>query len=323
VVKAIVRERYGSYDAVRFRDVDPPDLGPRDVLVRARAAGVDRGVWHLLHGQPYLVRPAFGLRRPRQPVLGSDVAGVVEAVGAEVGRFRPGDEVLGIGRGSWAELVACPEHKLVPRPTGLDDAEAAVLAISGLTALQAVRDRARVQPGQRVLVLGASGGVGTFAVQVARDAGAEVTGVCRTDKLDLVRGLGATEVLDHTREDATARTGRYDAILDIGGALPLARLRRALTPTGTLVLIGAEGGGRWIGTLDRPLRAVLWSPLLRQRLGALVSSEDQADLAALTTLVASGRVTPVVDRTFPLADAAAALRHLGDGHARGKLALTV
>ncbi len=322
-MQAIVQERYGSADVLQVREVDRPAIGADEVLVQVRAAGVDRGVVHLMTGLPRIARVAIGVRRPRQPVPGLDLAGVVEAVGTDVTRFRPGDEVCGIGIGSYAEYARAKESKLAPRPPGLSFEQSAALAISGLTALQAVRDQAEVQAGQHVLVLGASGGVGSFTVQVAKALDAEVTGVCGPAKLDLVRKLGADHVLDHTRDDFAATGRRYDAVIDIGGNSSLARLRRSLTPRGTLVIVGGEGGGRWLGGTDRQLRALLLSPFVTQRLRAFVSSENHVDLLALIELVAAGRLTPAVDRTYPLVEAADAIRHVADGHARGKVVLTV
>lgn len=320
---AIVQDTYGPADTLELRDIDPPEIGPTDVLVRVQAAGVDRGVWHLMTGLPYPTRLAFGLRRPKTPVPGMDLAGAVEAVGADVTRFAPGDEVFGIGTGTFAEFAVAKEAKLAHRPLGSSVEQAAVTAVTGLTALQAVRDHGQVRPGQHVLVLGASGGVGTFAVQLAKANGAEVTGVASTAKLDLVRSLGADHVIDYTREDPTRRTQRYDVIIDTGGNTPLSRLRRALTPTGTLVIVGGEGGGRWLGGLDRQLRAMLASSFTRQTLTTFVASENAEDLAHLAHLIQVGMLTPVVDRTFPLAETAKAIRYLEEGHARGKVAVTV
>lgn len=321
-MKAIVQDRYGPPEVLRVGEVDQPVPGPGQVLVRVHAAGVDRGVWHLVTGLPLLVRLlGFGLRRPRQPVPGLDLAGTVEAVGAGVTGFAPGDEVFGIGTGTYAELALAPAGKLAPKPAGLGFAAAAAVPVSATTALQAVRDHARVGPGQRVLVLGASGGVGSFAVQLAKLAGAEVTGVCSAAKADLVRSLGADAVLDHAVDDVTA--GRYDAILDAGGVLPLRRLRRALTPTGTLVLIGGENGGRLTGGFQRQLRAVAWSPLTKRKMRVFVASENAADLVELTGPLAAGTLRAAVDRTYPLVAAPDAVRRLADGQVRGKLVVTV
>jgi NADPH:quinone reductase-like Zn-dependent oxidoreductase len=293
------------------------------VLVRVRAAGVDRGVIHLMTGLPYAVRLAgYGVRAPKNPVPGRDLAGVVEAAGANATRFEPGDEVFGIGGGSFAEYACAVEAKLARKPVGLGFEQAAAVAISGVTALQGLRDRAGVQAGQHVLVIGASGGVGSFAVQIAKALGAEVTGVCSSAKVDFVRSAGADHVVDYTRDDFA--DGRpYDVILDIGGNSQLSRLRRALTPRGTLVIVGGESGGRWLGGSDRQLRAMLLSPFVRQRLGTFVSSEKGEDIAVLAELIESGRVTPLVDRTFALGEAAEAIRYVDGGRARGKVVITV
>jgi NADPH:quinone reductase-like Zn-dependent oxidoreductase len=275
-------------------------------------------------GLPYPIRLAgYGLRAPRTPVPGADVAGVVAAVGKDVTRFRPGDEVLGIGKGAFAEYARALERKLVPKPASLTFEQAAAVAISGSPALQAVRDHAHVKPGQKVLVIGASGGVGTYAVQIAKAFGAEVTGVCSTTKVDLVRSIGAEHVIDYTREDFADGGQRYDAILDIGGNSTLSRLRRCLTPTGTLVIIGGESDGRWLGGNDRQLRALLLSPFVSQRLRTLYPRENREDIAALTELIERGEVTPVIDRTYRLSEAPKAIRYVDEGHARGKVVITV
>jgi NADPH:quinone reductase-like Zn-dependent oxidoreductase len=325
-MKAIVQDRYGSADVLELRDIDKPKIGESEVLVRVHAAGVDRGVWHLMTGLPYFLRliiPDLGLRAPKNPVRGSDVAGVVAAVGKDVTEFRPGDEVFGIGMGSYAEYTRVPEDKLAPKPANLTFEQAAVVPISGLTALQAVRDSGKVQPGQKVLIIGASGGVGTFAVQIAKSFGADVTGVCSTTKVDLVRSLGADHVIDYTREDFAEKEHYYDVILDTGGYSSLSRLRRALTPTGTLVIVGAETDGKWFGGFDRSIRAMLWSPFLGQKLVAFVNSENAEDLIAIKELIETGMVTPTVDRTFSLSEASKAISYLEEGHARGKMAITV
>jgi NADPH:quinone reductase-like Zn-dependent oxidoreductase len=320
-MQAVVQHGYGGTDHWQIADIDRPSIADDEVLVEVRAAGLDRGTWHLMAGLPYLVRPMFGLRTPRNPVPGLDVAGVVVAVGDGVTRFRPGDEVFGIAKGSFARYAAAEEAKLAPKPAGCSFEQAAVVAVSGLTALQAVRDQARITPGQRVLVLGASGGVGTYAVQIAKAFGAEVTGVASTAKLDLVRALGADHVIDYTDEDPTAGDVRYDAILDVGGMTPLRRLRRALTADGTLVIVGGEGGDRLIGGVDRQLRARLWSPFVGQRLTSFISKETADDLVPLAEMIDEGAVTPALERTYPLADARSAMDQLIDGTVRGKLAL--
>jgi NADPH:quinone reductase-like Zn-dependent oxidoreductase len=325
-MKAIVQDEYGSPDVLELRDVDKPRFGDDEVLVRVHAAGVDRGVWHLMTGLPYFLRliiPDLGLRAPKNPIRGSDVAGVVAAVGKHVTAFQPGDEVFGIGTGSYAEYTRVPEDQLAPKPVNLTFEQAAVVPISGLTALQAVRDSGKVQPGQRVLIIGASGGVGTFAVQIAKSFGADVTGVCSTTKVDLVRSLGADHVIDYTREDFAEKKHHYDVILDTGGHSSLSRLRRALTPKGTLVIVGAETDGKWFGGFDRSIRAMLLSRFVGQELIAFVNSENAEDLIAIKELIETGPVTPTVDRTFSLSEASKAISYLTEGHARGKMAITV
>ncbi|MFD3443548.1 NAD(P)-dependent alcohol dehydrogenase [Microbacteriaceae bacterium 4G12] len=322
---AVVQDEYGPADRVlRVERVPVPVPAEGEVLVRVAAAGVDRGVWHLLAGLPYPIRLAgFGLRRPRTRVRGADVAGRVEAVGPGVDAFSPGDEVFGIGAGSFAEFVLCPAAKLAARPAQLSPKQAAAVPVSGLTALQAVRDQGRVAVGHRVLVVGASGGVGSFAVQIAKAFGAHVTGVSSAGKASLVTGLGADRVIDYAAEDFSAGSERYDVIIDTGGHASLRRLRRALTRTGTLVIVGSETGGRWLGGTDRQLRAMALSPFVPQKLGTFVASENAADLRVLADLVRSGAVMPAVDRAFPLEDAPAAIGYLLAGRARGKVVLTV
>jgi NADPH:quinone reductase-like Zn-dependent oxidoreductase len=323
-MKAIVRDTYGSLDVLELRDIDKPEIGDEEVLVRVHAAGVGRDVWHVMTGLPYPIRLAgYGLRAPKNPVIGSDVAGVVEAVGKNVTRFQSGDEVFGIGKGSFAEYARALEDKLAPRPANLSFEQAAVVAISGLTALQGLRDHGKVRPGQEVLVIGASGGVGTYAVQLAKAFGAHVTGVCSTPKVDLVRSIGADHVIDYTREDFAEGEQCYDLILDIGGNSTLSRLRRALAFRGTLVITGGEGGGRWLGGTDRQLRALILSRFVDQKLGTFISKENHEDLLVLKGLIESGKVTPVIDRTYPLAEASEAIRYLEEGYAQGKVVITV
>ncbi|MGH8776275.1 MAG: NAD(P)-dependent alcohol dehydrogenase [Jiangellaceae bacterium] len=323
-MKAMVRDRNGSPDILRLEDVNMPVIGPDDVLVRVHAAGVDQGVWHIVTGLPYRVRVAgYGVRRPKSRVAGMDIAGTVEAVGANVTRFKPGDEVFGTSDGSLAEYARASQDAVVRKPARLTFEQAAAVPVSACAALQGLRDRGEITEGQRVLVIGAGGGVGTFAVQLAKVFGAHVTGVCSTAKVDLVRSLGADDVVDYTREDFAARSRRYDLILDTAGNRPLSRLRRALTPEGTLVIIGAEVGGRWLGGVDRQLRAALLSPFVGQRLRILLSKEGPADLELLGEMIKAGTVTPVVDRTFPLSEVPEAIRYLRDGKARGKVVITV
>jgi len=323
-MKAIVQDTYGSTDVLELRDIDKPEIADDEVLVRVHAAGVDRGVWHTMTGLPYPIRLAgYGLRAPRTPVPGMDVAGVVEAVGNDVTRFQPGDEVFGIAKGAFAEYARAPESKLAPKPANLTFEQAAVVAISGLPALQALRDHGKVRAGQKVLIIGASGGVGTYAVQLAKAFGAEVTAVCSTTKVDMVRSLGADHVIDYTRDDFADGVSRYDVILDIGGNSSLSRLRRALTPRGTLVIVGGEKDGRWLGGTDRQIRALMLSPFLGQKLGTFISKENHEDMLVLKKLIEAGKVTPVIDRTYPLSEAPQAIRYLEQGHARGKVVITV
>lgn len=319
-MKAIVQDTYGSSDVLELRDVETPKPGPGEVLIAVRAAGVDAGVWHLMSGRPYLLRlMGYGLRAPKVAVRGREVSGRVEAVGGGVGAFKPGDEVFGICEGSFAEYVCARQDKLAHKPAGLPLEEAAALPLSGLTALQALRDVGRVRPGQRVLVIGAAGGVGTFAVQLAKAYGAHVTGVCSTAKTELVCSLGADEAIDYTREDFADGVRRYDLILDTAGNRGLSHLRRALTPRGRLVIVGGEGGGRWLGGIDRVLRAALLNPFVRHTLGGIFAAERQSDLEVLRRHVEDGTLSPAVQRTFPLAQAPEAVERLHRGEARGKM----
>lgn len=323
---AVVHDRYDAEpeSALRVAEVPRPQIDDDEVLVQVHAASVDRGTWHVMAGLPYPVRAAgFGLRRHERTNPGMNLSGVVTSVGADVTGFQPGDQVYGVGRSTFAEYSRARADKLALKPTTLSFEQAAAVPISGLTALQAVRDRGQVTQGQRVLVIGASGGVGTFAVQLAVHLGAEVTGVCSGSKADVVRALGAQHVIDHTREEVTAGGHRYDVVLDIGGNRPLRQLRRTLTPHGRLVIVGGETGGRWLGGTDRLLRAQLLSPFVGQTLGGFLSSENARDLETLRELIEASAVTPVIDRTFPLDQVAAGIRHLVDGHARGKVVITV
>jgi NADPH:quinone reductase-like Zn-dependent oxidoreductase len=323
-MKAIVQDTYGPTDVLELRDIDKPEIADNEVLVRVHAAGVDRGVWHVMTGLPFPIRLAgYGLRVPKTPVPGMDVAGVVEAVGKDVTRFHPGDEVFGVGKGAFAEYARAPQDKLAPKPANLTFEQAAVVAISGLPALQGLRDHGKVRPGQKVLIIGASGGVGTYAVQLAKAFGANVTGVCNTTKVDMVRSLGADHVIDYTRDDFAKGEQRYDVILDIGGNSSLSRLRRALAPRGTLVIVGGETGGRWLGGNDRQLRALLLSRFVGQKLTTFISKENHEDLLVLKELIEAGKVTPVIDRTYPLTDVPQAIRYVEQGHARGKVVITV
>ena len=325
-MKAIVQDKYGTEPEVvlRLAEIDRPTIAADEVLVRVRSASVDRGTWHVMTGRPYLIRVVgFGLRAPKASNPGRSLAGTVELVGKNVMEFRPGDEVYGSCDGSFAEYARVEPSKLAPKPANLSFEAAAACPISAVTALQAVRDKAKVQPGQRVLVIGASGGVGTFAVQIAKAFGAEVTGVCSTAKVDMVRTIGADHVVDYTREDFTDGKIRYDVILDIGGNRRLSQLRRALSTKGRLVIVGGESDGRWLGGFDRQIRALVLSLVVSQHLGMLASSENSADLVALSELIESGKITPVIDSTYALNDVPAAIRYLTDGHAQGKVVITV
>ncbi|HST16734.1 MAG TPA: NAD(P)-dependent alcohol dehydrogenase [Gaiellaceae bacterium] len=322
-MKAIVRDTYGSVDALRLADVDMPVASESEVLVRVRAAGVDQGVWHLMAGMPYVMRLAgFGLRAPKNALLGYDVAGQVEAIGAEVSAFRPGDEVFGTCGGSFAEYATARPDRLAAKPSNCSFEQAAATPVSGYAALQAVRDHGKVKSGQRVLIIGAGGGVGTFAVQIAKAYGAEVTGVCSTAKIDLVYSIGADHVIDYTRDDPIDGRERYDVILDIAGNRPLSKLRRALTPRGTLVIVGAEDAGNWLG-VRRSLRAAALSPFLHQNLVTYISKQREQDLQELRALLESGTITAVVDRTFPLNEVPEAIRYLRDGRPGGKIVITI
>ncbi|MGW5741505.1 NAD(P)-dependent alcohol dehydrogenase [Amycolatopsis sp. NPDC003861] len=321
-MKAIVQDRYGNPGVLEPRDIERPAPGPGEVLVRVHAAGVDPGVWHLTTGQPYLVRLlGFGVRRPKNPVRGLDFAGTIEETGDGVTKFRRGDEVFGECTGAFAEYAVAKADRVAAKPARLSFEQAGAVAISGCTALQGLRDAGRVRPGQSVLVIGAAGGVGSFAVQLAKTFGAEVTAVCSTGKTDLVRELGADHVVDYRREDFTGR--RYDLVLDTAGARRLTHLRRALTPRGTLVLVGSETGGRWLGGTQRLAGAALLSLFVGHRLRGLVSAVRGADLEVLRETIEAGGLTPALDRTYPLADAAAAIDYVHKGHSAGKVVLTL
>lgn len=321
-MRAITHTRYGNSDVLRLAQVPRPLVGDGQVLIRVHAAGLDRGTEHLMTGKPYAVRLSLGMRRPRNPVLGRDVAGIVLETGAGVTRFSPGDEVYGVAPGSFAEYAVTREDKLALKPADLSFAEASVVPISAGTALQALTVAGRVSLGQAVLVTGASGGVGSYAVQLAASLGAEVTGVCSSAKVDHVTALGAHHVLDYTRDDWADGTRRYDLILDVAGNPSVRRLRRALTPHGTVVFVGGEGSGAITG-MSRQLRGALLSPFLNQRLVLLMSRERGADYERLAKLIEAGQLTPTLDRSYPLEQAGEAMRHLEEGQIRGKVAITV
>lgn len=318
---AVLQDRYGSSSVLRLGRVALPAVGDHDVLIDVRAAGVDRGTEHLMTGRPYAVRLAVGIRQPKNPVPGRDVSGVVADIGSAVTRFTIGDEVYGIAPGSFAEYALASETKLARKPMNLTFAQAAVVPVSGATALRALVDIGRVRSGQSVLVLGASGGVGTYAVQLGKAFGAEVTGVCGTTKTDLVASLGADHVVDYHRADFADGTRTYDLVLDIAGNPSLGRLRQALKPRGTAVFIGGEGSGVITG-MGRQLRGVLMSPFLKQRLVLLVAKERASDYERLTDLIETGRVAPSLDRTYPLEEVPHAMQQLETGQVRGKVAIT-
>jgi NADPH:quinone reductase-like Zn-dependent oxidoreductase len=321
-MRAIIQTEYGTADVLRMAEIERPVIGADEVLVKVRAAGLDRGTWHLMAGMPYAARLAVGLRAPKNPVPGLDVAGVVVAAGGEVTRFQSGDAVFGVSKGSFAEFAAARESKLAPKPSNLTFEQAAAVPVSGMTALRALTDVGRLQAGQKVLIIGASGGVGSYAVQIAKALGTEVTGVCSTSKLDLVRSIGADHVIDYSRDDFANGEKRYDLILDTGGNSTLSRLRRALSPRGTLVIVGGEGGGRLTG-MGRQLRALALSRLVGQRLTTLGPKEHYTLLERLTELIEGGQLVPAIEQTYPLNETPDAMRHLVAGRARGKLVIAV
>jgi NADPH:quinone reductase-like Zn-dependent oxidoreductase len=322
-MKAIVQSSYGSATVLDLATMDTPSISDREVLVRVHAAGLDRGTWHLMAGKPYLLRLVFGMRAPKQPVPGHDLAGTVAAVGSAVTEFAVGDDVYGFGNGTFAEYSVAREDKLARKPATISFEQAAAVPVSAGTALQALCDVGRVETGQKILITGASGGVGSYAIQLAKAFGGEVTGVCSTAKVDLVRSLGADQVIDYTRDDFAAGVDRYHLILDIAGMPTLRRLRRALTPTGTLVLVGGEQGGDWTGgTIGRQLRARTLSLFVRQRLTSCIAKERGSDVERLTELITNGQVIPSIDRSYPLAEAPKAMRHLEAGQVRGKIVIT-
>ncbi len=319
-MQAIVQDQYGSADVLELRDTDKPAIGDDEVLVRVHAASIHVGDWILMTGEPFVMRMATGLRRPKNPVPGTDVAGTVEAVGKDVQRLRPGDEVFGFCTGAFAEYAHASEAQFVLKPANLTFEQAAAVGVSATTALQLLRDDGKVEPGQKVLINGASGGVGTFAVQIAKAFGAEVTGVTSTKNLDLVRSIGADHVIDYTQEDFTQGGPRYDLILDNVGNHSMARTRRALTPTGTLI---SNGGGHAGGKLGRTVRAMLVSMFVRQQATPSIKTQNHDDLVVLKALVEAGKITPVIDRTYALPETPKAIDHVATGHARGTVVLTV
>jgi NADPH:quinone reductase-like Zn-dependent oxidoreductase len=323
VMKAIVQDSFGSPDVLELREIDKPQIGDDEVLVGVRAASVNPADWYAMAGFPYVARPQMGLRKPKTSRVGLDLAGVVAAVGGNVTRFKPGDEVFGASTGTLAEYVAVAEDGLVLKPANLSFEQAAAVPVAGLTALQGLRDKGRLQPGQQVLINGASGGVGTFAVQLAKSFGAEVTGVCSTRNLDMVGSLGADQVVDYTREDFTRTDRRYDLLLDVAGSRSWSACRRVLNPQATLVLVGAPKGSRLLGPLGHMAKVRLASLRASQRVVFFISKSNNEDLVFLQDLLEAGTVTPVVERSYGLREAADAFRYLGEGHAQGKLVITM
>ena len=319
-MKAIVQRSYGGPDTLEFREIDRPTIGPNDVLVRVHAASVHIGDWVLMTGSPFVMRFATGLRKPKNAVPGTDVAGTVEAVGVDVTHHRPGDEVFGWCPGAFAEYASGPEDQFIAKPANLTFEQAAAVGVSATTALQLLRDNGKVQPGQKVLINGASGGVGTFAVQIAKAFGAEVTGVTSTRNVDMVRALGADHLIDYTSEDFTRGEWRYDLILDNVGNHSMARTRRALSPTGTLI---SNGGGHAAGKLGRTIRTMLVSMFVRQQAAPTVKTQNHDDLIALKELVEAGKVTPVIDGTFPLARTREAIARVATARARGTIVVSI
>jgi len=323
-LKAITYHRYGAPDVLEFQEVDEPVVHDDDVLVRVRAASANPRDWHFMRGLPAFMRLQFGLRKPKHSGLGSDVAGQVEAVGKNVTRFRPGDDVFAdVLTGGFAEYTCVPEALLELKPANLTFEQAAAVPLAALTALQGLRDHGRVQPGQKVLIIGASGGVGTFAVQLAKWLGADVTGVCSTRNVDLVRSIGADHVIDYTQEDFTRNGQKYDLILQFAGTRSPSDCRRALTSKGTLLVSSGESDGCLIGPVDRIIKALALSPFVSQRLAPFEAKPSREDLQVMKELIEAGKVTPVIDRSYPLSDVPEAIRYLEEGHARGKVVITV
>jgi NADPH:quinone reductase-like Zn-dependent oxidoreductase len=321
-MKAIVQDEYGSADVLRFEDVDVPIAGKDEVLLRVGAASAFIGDWHVMTGTPYAIRLVSGLRAPKQRVRGQDVAGTIEVLGDGVTGFRVGEEVFGVGVGTFAEYTTARPNRLAPKPTNLSFEEAATVPTTGLTALQGLIKVGKVRSGQKVLVIGAAGGVGSFAVQIAKAFGAHVTGVSSTSKVDLVRSIGADDVIDYTREEIADGTRRYDVIFDTAGNREVSYLRGALTPKGTLVLAGGEGGGRWLG-MGRVLQARAMSPFVGQKMTNFLERPNAEELLVLKDLIEAGKVTPVIGARYPLSDVPIAMRELGTGHGRGKVVITI
>jgi NADPH:quinone reductase-like Zn-dependent oxidoreductase len=326
-VKAIVRDTYGSADVLELTDIDKPEPGDDEVLLRVHAASVNPADWHILRGVPYIARMQFGLGKPKDRVLGCDVAGHIEAVGNNVTMLQPGEEVFGSpfmhGLGAFAEWVCISEDLLAPKPANLSFEQVAAVPLAALTALQALRGQGRIEPGYKVLIIGASGGVGTFAVQIAKSFDAEVSGVCSTRNLEMVRALGAEHVIDYTQEDFTHSGQKYDLIFQLAGTLSPSECRSALTSNGTLLISSGESEGSWIGPLDRVIKALVLSPFVSQKMASFTVKPNREDLQLLKQFIEDGTITPVIDRSYPLAQVPEAIRYLEEGHARGKVVISV
>ncbi len=322
-MKAIVYHNYGSPDVLRCEEIGKPTAGENEVLIKVRAASVNPFDWHLMRGKPYIARILFGLRKPRNTRLGVDVAGQVEAVGRNVTQFKPGDEVFGACRGAFAEYACASESALVAKPNNVMSEQAASVPVAAFTALQGLRDKGRIRPGQKVLINGAAGGVGTFAVQIAKSFGADVTGVCSTRNVDMVRSIGADHVIDYTQEDFTTSGQRYDLIFDCIGNHSLSACRRVLNPKGIYIMVGVPSGRSMIGFLARLVAALVVSLFASRKMVMVQARRSKEDLTAMRELIEAGKVTPVIDRSYPLSEVPAAMRYLGEGHARGKVVITL
>lgn len=320
-MKAIVQDEYGSADVLHLREIERPKIGAEDVLVRIHAAGVDFGVWHLMAGLPYAVRLVMGVRKPRNPVRGVEFAGVVDEIGSKVSAFKPGDEVFGVCDGSFAEYARASQTLVLHKPANLTFEQAAVVPVSATTAVVGLRS-AKVATGQKVLVIGAGGGVGCYAVQLACTMGAEVTGVCSSSKLEFVRSLGAVHVIDYTKEDFAQGGRQFDVIIDLAGSRTVSHLRRALTPTGTLVILGGEGGGRWLG-MGRQMWSKIVGLFSRQKFRAPIALANHQDLSTLREIFSAGKVRPIIGQSYLLGEVPAAIRALAEGHSRGKAVIKV
>lgn len=320
-MKAIVYHNYGSPDVLKCEEIEKPTAGDNEVLIKVRAASVNPLDWRFMRGRPYIIRIGFGLRKPKDARTGHDVAGQVEAVGGNVTQFKPGDEVFGSCSGAFAEYACASESELVIKPDNVTFEQAASAPVAAFTALQGLRDKGQIQPGQKVLINGAAGGVGTFAVQIAKCFGADVTGVCSTRNVEMVRSLGADQVIDYTREDFTNRGQRYDLLFDCVGNHSLSACRRVLNSKGTFIVVGGPDG-RWIGPLASPIKALVLSRLVSEKFVTVMSRSSEEDLTIICELMATGKVTPVIDRRYRLSEIPEAIRYLEEGHARGKVVIT-